>query len=136
MNNSQPPNYSKYLKSAKWRNISSDMKKCANYVCNRCGKKFHSGELDVHHLNYERLGKEHPSDLQVLCRTTCHPIADATRVENVATRREKRRYELGRDTYMSKKYGDNHAMFADEGMHEQYDRWLVKKGYGEFGEDW
>ena len=79
--------YDQYIKSAKWRNISAKMKKYANYVCSRCGKKFHPGELDVHHLNYERLGNERPSDLQVLCRATCHPIAGVARAEKVQARR-------------------------------------------------
>src|SRR5690348_16116797 len=101
--------YEEYIKSAKWRTISATMKKFANFVCQHCGKTFHPSELDVHHVNYERLGNERPSDLQILCRATCHPIADAKRVEVVHIRREERQYESAVDTYLSKKYGNNYA---------------------------
>ena len=128
--------YEQYIKSAKWRNISAAMKKFANFTCQRCRNKFHPSELEVHHLNYDRLGNERPSDLQVLCRATCHPIADTKRAEAVQVRREERRYESALDTYLSKKYGDNYAAYADEGMYEEANRWLSRKRYGESGEDW
>ncbi|HXE67478.1 MAG TPA: HNH endonuclease [Rhodanobacteraceae bacterium] len=110
------------------------MKKYANFTCQRCKRKFHPSELDVHHLNYERLGHERPSDLQVLCSNKCHPMADALRSERVAIRREQRQSTTACDTYLSKKYGDNYAAFADEGMYEEFERWRAKKHYGETGE--
>lgn len=112
------------------------MKKYANFTCNRCKTKFHPGALDVHHLTYDRLGNERPSDLQVLCRAKCHPIADAERVEQVTVRREQRQSDAACHTFLSKKYGDNYAAFADDGMHEDFERWRAKKHYGETGEDW
>ena len=42
-------------------------------TCRRCGSR---RELQVHHLTYERLGKELPRDLIVLCRK-CHEEAHA-----------------------------------------------------------
>jgi hypothetical protein len=129
-------NYDEYIKSAQWRTISAAMKKYRNFVCQGCEKKFHPSELDVHHENYDRLGNERPSDLKVLCRAKCHPIADATRVQVAQTRREERRYEAGKDTFLSKKHGDNYPAVADEGMHEEFDRWAAKKRYGETGEEW
>ena len=128
--------YEKYLRSAKWRNIAAAMKKFANFTCQRCRTNFHPGELDVHHLNYDRLGNERPSDLQVLCRANCHPIADATRVEGTLIRREQRQSDAAAHTFLSKKYGDNYASFADDSMHEEFEHWRAKKHYGETGEDW
>jgi 5-methylcytosine-specific restriction endonuclease McrA len=133
---SRPVDYEKYLRSAKWRNISAAMKKYVNFTCQSCKVKFHPGELDVHHRTYDRLGNERPSDLQVLCRSNCHPIADARRVEKVAVRREQRQYDAASHTFLSKKYGDNYASFADEGMYEEFERWRAKKHYAETGEDW
>ena len=40
----------------------------AGYKCEQCGNTYN---LSVHHLNYNNLGKEHPEDLKVLCKT-CH----------------------------------------------------------------
>lgn len=136
MTSSRPVGYEKYLRSAKWRNIAAAMKKYTNFTCQRCKKALRPGELDVHHLNYDRLGSERPSDLQVLCRAECHPVADALREERVSNRREQRKSDTACHTFLSKKYGDNYASFADEGMYDEFDRWRAKKHYGETGEEW
>lgn len=136
MTSARPIEYKKYLRSAKWRNISAAMKKYANFTCQRCKARLHPSALDVHHLTYERLGNERPSDLQVLCHAKCHPVADAQRVERVTARREQRQYDSASHTFLSKKLGDNYASFADEGMHEDFERWRARKHYAETGEDW
>ena len=135
MSQSRPLDYEKYLRSAKWRNISAKMRKFANFTCDGCKDKFRPAELDVHHRNYDRLGNERPSDLRVLCHK-CHSIADAHRVEQVSIRSEQRQSDAASHTFLSKKYGDNYATFADEGMYEEFDRWRAKKHYGETGEGW
>ena len=71
----------------------------------------------------------------MLCKK-CHLIADAKRAAATQIRREGRQYQSATGTYLSKKYGDNYATFADEGMYEEAERWLAKKRYGESGEDW
>jgi 5-methylcytosine-specific restriction endonuclease McrA len=127
--------YEQYIKSAKWRTISAAMKKLANYTCKRCGKKFHSSQLDAHHRNYDRLGSEHPSDLEVLCKP-CHAIADSQRTITTQIRREDRRHERQHDaaidTFLTKKYGS--AGGYDQGMYDEAERWLARKRYGETGE--
>lgn len=134
MTSQRPANYDKYIASSKWRNIASAMKKHGNFTCQRCKNKFHPGELDVHHRNYDSFGNERMSDLEVLCHAKCHPIADAQRVEQVIVRRERRQNDAATHTFLSKKYGDNYASFAHEGMYEEFEDWLAKKRYGEFGE--
>ena len=128
--------YEQYIKSAKWRRISTAMKKFAGFTCQGCGAKLHPTELDVHHITYDRLGNERPSDLRVLCRAKCHPVADAKRTVATQIRREERQYQSATDTYLSKKYGDNYAAFADDGMYEEAETWLSRKRYGESGEEW
>lgn len=59
--------YAEYLQSPRWRLISQAMRE-AYQVCQRCEFPY---ELNVHHLTYERLGKETIGDLIVLCRS-CH----------------------------------------------------------------
>lgn len=61
--------YLSYINSGKWRNKSKRIRKKRG-ACEHCGS-IH--RLQVHHLTYERLGNELPSDLLVLCRD-CHLV--------------------------------------------------------------
>ncbi len=55
-------------KSFIWKAIREWALERAKYKCERCGATF---PLQVHHKTYIRLGKEMPSDLEVLCES-CH----------------------------------------------------------------
>jgi len=125
----KPPNYEKYIESVRWRNISDAMKKHANYTCARCNTR--TTVLEVHHKNYDRLGKERMSDLEVLC-IPCHNIADRKRVEKREERGKQRSYDKAFATYVATKYGDHVIGFPD--ADEEFERWLDRKHYGEFGE--
>lgn len=71
-----------YLRSAHWARIRTQALLRAGNRCQRCGK-FGPAEpehavyfrdvdlLQVHHINYARIGHEAPKDLLVLCRK-CH----------------------------------------------------------------
>lgn len=61
--------YYEYIKSSVWKLKSYQAKRRALFVCQDCGKK--SDRLEVHHITYARLGREHDDDLVVLC-DTCH----------------------------------------------------------------
>lgn len=61
--------YREYLKSPAWFRKAQEAKKKANNTCQLCGKR--TVWLDVHHLTYERLGHEIPTDLIAVCRA-CH----------------------------------------------------------------
>lgn len=64
--------YLKYLKSKAWAQIKLDIIQTRGAKCERCGqerKQFRY--LHVHHLTYERLFKEEPEDLEILC-AACH----------------------------------------------------------------
>jgi hypothetical protein len=58
-----------YLKSAEWQTLRKSTLKRDNYACQSCGAT--GVPLEVHHLTYQRLGKERPSDVISLCRV-CH----------------------------------------------------------------
>jgi 5-methylcytosine-specific restriction endonuclease McrA len=60
--------YQQYLLSAEWRAIRQAKLAEAGYRCILCNR---SGPLQVHHRSYARLGREHSSDLVVLCKN-CH----------------------------------------------------------------
>ena len=62
------PQYLAYINSKAWY-AKRDLKlRKAGYKCWWCGSRY---ELEIHHLNYDRLGSERLSDLMVLCRN-CH----------------------------------------------------------------
>lgn len=63
--------YKDYLRSNTWLQIRLDILKIKGFKCERCDKKYSTKSLQVHHLSYERLGKEEPEDLEVLCKG-CH----------------------------------------------------------------
>lgn len=67
--------YREYLCSRTWRQHRLVKLEAANWRCEHCGE---AGRLSVHHLTYERLGREYSSDLIVLC-TPCHWVADEMR---------------------------------------------------------
>lgn len=59
--------YIKYLESAHWKNIRAE-RITEDTCCHKCKKK---GVLQLHHVNYSRLGHERKSDLVALC-PECH----------------------------------------------------------------
>jgi len=62
--------YDEYLQSPWWRKRRHARLKKANWKCERCAASVAS-VANVHHLNYDRLGAERDTDLEVLCRR-CH----------------------------------------------------------------
>jgi hypothetical protein len=58
-----------YLHSRHWKKTAAKARKNAGNKCERCYRM--GVPLDVHHLSYDRLWHEKPSDLQALCRS-CH----------------------------------------------------------------
>ena len=64
--------YPEYLRTGHWEIMRRRALLRAGGHCQRCwGER---RRLDVHHLTYERLGRERESDLVVLC-ATCHAAA-------------------------------------------------------------
>ena len=75
-----PVNYRAYMASQSWQIKKNQALARAEYRCQKCGQGMtpetwssqpYSEHLKVHHLTYERLGSEWPTDLQVLCHH-CH----------------------------------------------------------------
>jgi ssDNA-binding Zn-finger/Zn-ribbon topoisomerase 1 len=63
--------YRDYIKSIWWRKRRHARLQTTGGRCERCGKAVLL--VDVHHMNYDRLGEERDTDLEVLCRD-CHRI--------------------------------------------------------------
>ena len=64
----QQKGYQEYLQSEHWKTTSRLAKEHYGNICNDCGNK---ENIEVHHLNYDRIGEERLEDLQLLCRY-CH----------------------------------------------------------------
>ena len=84
--------------------------------------------MELHHITYERFGREVPSDLKILCKRH-HEIADREREEEnrieFEALCENTRYENARHTFLTKKYGEMYC--ADEYMNQEFDDWLERK---------
>lgn len=63
------PDYQEYIRSSEWIAKAKRAKLEAGQRCQSCGSD--DRRLQVHHLNYGRLGEERPDDLIVLCGR-CH----------------------------------------------------------------
>ncbi|MBA2754805.1 MAG: HNH endonuclease [Chloroflexia bacterium] len=61
-------NYRDYLNSYNWQQRRQFILQRDGHRCRQCGDAY---RLEVHHLTYRRLGREHPNDLMTLCRP-CH----------------------------------------------------------------
>lgn len=61
--------YFDYLKSPQWQENRKKVLSRDKWTCQRCG----GNGSDVHHITYERFGRERLSDLVTLCRD-CHNI--------------------------------------------------------------
>jgi 5-methylcytosine-specific restriction endonuclease McrA len=61
--------YDEYLASDYWQGVRYLMLKAAGFKCQECGAN--DKPLHVHHLTYQRLGRERDEDLVVLCES-CH----------------------------------------------------------------
>jgi len=115
--------YEARINSLAWRELKSDLVKWRGSKCERC--ELETTMLELHHLNYDRVGKELTSDLQLLC-IPCHEIADKERAIIGRRRAYATRYKNGFNTYMDKKYGDN-RIFGSSDDYREFDQWLEDK---------
>jgi hypothetical protein len=60
--------YADYLQSEQWRKRREILLRKADHRCQLCNSK---DQLQAHHRTYDRIFKEEPNDLVVLCRS-CH----------------------------------------------------------------
>lgn len=66
--------YTEYISSEEWIQLKVDLLQQRGCKCERCEKVFkRASKLQLHHLTYDRLFNEKPSDLQLVCRN-CHMV--------------------------------------------------------------
>lgn len=84
--------YAIYIDSDEWREKAEEAKQRAGYRCQVCNRHRDEVTLDAHHRTYERLGREKPMDITVLCRD-CHTLFEnAKHSEPYTPSRDARHY--------------------------------------------
>ena len=68
-----PFNFKRYLASREWALKKRQVRERSGGICERCGFR---PMAEVHHVTYERLGRELLEDLQAICRP-CHKYESA-----------------------------------------------------------
>jgi len=104
--------YEEYLQTARWKALAMRVK-ADRGRCESCGSTRY---LQVHHVTYERLGRERYEDLQVLCRTCHHELH--------VDRRAAALYEARLDGWVSKVLGCDWDGEDYDYWAERFDRWL------------
>lgn len=70
--------YHEYIRSPEWREKAEAAKERAGQRCQVCNRPRTEVTLDAHHRTYERLGREMPEDITVLCRD-CHELYETNK---------------------------------------------------------
>jgi 5-methylcytosine-specific restriction endonuclease McrA len=79
------PSYEFYLQTEHWRHLRNVKRLLGD--CEHCGYPI-THEFDIHHLHYNTLGAESPSDLMLLhpaCHKLLHGIAIPRRARNLGS---------------------------------------------------
>jgi hypothetical protein len=71
MGQEKPLTYHEYIKTDEWKEKARQAKDRADWRCQLCNTRPIKKDLHAHHRTYERLGKEEPGDITVLC-ANCH----------------------------------------------------------------
>lgn len=124
--------YERYISSPEWKKKREKALKSAHYKgkywCQDCGWNFKVDQLEVHHLTYERLGKERDTDLIVVC-SRCHKKQDKVRAKKGQQKSAEALYDAQLDGWASKVYGEDWYEYQDEDyIAEMFDDWLERKG--------
>lgn len=118
------PEYLAYIRSPLWRKRRKALIQERNHTCGKCGLfRFGAGELQVHHLTYDRLGHEKDTDMLVVCRH-CHGLADEERKVKVAADSARRLDDARFEGWARAKYGDEWHLDDDPGMREEFEDFL------------
>ncbi len=129
--------YRAYQQSSVWAEKRKQILSRANGRCEGCGVIVVSNSLlDIHHLNYYRVGgNEKMDDLKALC-TSCHKKADRKRDNQTDERHRSNHYQNRLRGFALRKYGEEWLYYHDEQEVEiEFITFLYKKHCEECGFD-
>ena len=95
-NPSSHPLRHQYGQTFHWKTFRKSILKGRSNVCESCGHSFYT--MHVHHLHYKSIGRESPSDVQLLCEI-CHEQKHPNRVY-VGPRGGRYVWENGKKKYV------------------------------------
>lgn len=127
--NKHSPQYKAALQSKHWKRLKSLHMHWNEFRCAKCNRyeSEAGGPLELHHLNYERLGRERPDDTVLLC-PECHEKADKVRAEDTRVRQAQRLYDARLDGWATKVYGEEwHSEQDPEAVARDFDDWVERK---------
>jgi hypothetical protein len=117
--------YTTHLKSEAWSRFRRSIISERGQKCEACGNE--GTGLQLHHLTYERLGDERPSDVQLLC-WMCHRKADEKREREARIRSERSLYDARLNGWAKRKYGEEWDYYHDtEQVSEEFDAWVESR---------
>ena len=82
---------SEYLNTRHWRRIRKYIYDKREGVCERCGQKYESAHMNVHHKTYEHIGDEREDELCLLCEH-CHAIVHGNMPDENGEQKEDQRF--------------------------------------------
>lgn len=106
--------YVNYLKSKHWQNIR-DRLIGEKKVCAACG--YVVPVIQLHHMNYDRLGHELDSDLAALC-PNCHKLVHKAKSEQYSVSKKKKKKR--KSSYRNKKCKNCRSFSYDRKLHQNY----------------
>lgn len=114
--------YRDYIKSPAWRRLRRRLLSARGLQCEKCGNVYVTEKrLTLHHLTYERLGREVDADLLVLC-WACHHGADSERKAATASRL----WDARVSGWADKVYGEG-AWDWEPDIEERFEKWLDER---------
>ena len=102
--------YSDVISSPRWRLMKTRLIAVRGNKCEGCGEV--GGNLDLHHDTYDRLGREIPSDLRLLCRD-CHRAEDILRAQRGEQKASDAYHWACVNGFMTRRYGDDWEYMYD-----------------------
>jgi hypothetical protein len=123
--NPQSAEYRDYLRSPQWEAFRNETKLEAGYRCEECGEI--AFDVEVHHLNYDRLGCERREDVAVLC-PACHIQGDEKRRAET-DERKTRTFEARLEGWARKVFGPAWRVAPGfERASADFRMWLLRDG--------
>jgi hypothetical protein len=113
--------YNLHIRSAQWRNTRKTLFKMRGKRCEVCGSS--ASQLELHHLTYERMGRESAKDLLIVC-PDCHTREDRKRANVQTAKRESKRMNAAFDTWCENRGVEQ----PDEYEWAKFVNWMDRQG--------
>jgi hypothetical protein len=116
--------YRQVIASQRWKWMKDKVIRVRGNRCEGCGET--GCRLELHHDTYERLGRELPQDVRLLCQD-CHRAEDIFRAERGRRKSEDAYHWACIDGWMSRRHGEDWDVYYDPSeAAEMYSDWQMR----------